>query len=217
MAMSVIVLASQKGGVGKTTLAGHLAVQAELAGDGPVAVLDTDPQASLADWYNARAAELPIFAPATLTSLKSQLEKLAENGFAYAFIDTQGAITAAIKTVIALADLVLIPVKPSPHDLRAVGGTVDVVQEAEKPFAFVITQAKQNALLTIQTMAALSAHGVVSPAIMHDRVDYAGSMTDGRTVLETDPRGRSAAEMMELWDFVKSRINEKTKARKVVG
>jgi chromosome partitioning protein len=62
-------------------------------------------------------------------------------------------------------------------------------------------------------MAALSAHGVVAPAIVHDRVDFASSMIDGRTVLEIDPRGRSAGEVVELWSFVKTRMNESTKAR----
>ena len=84
---------------------------------------------------------------------------------------------------------------------------------AHRPFAFVVTQAKANSRLTVQAMAALSVHGVVSPAIVHDRVDYAASMIDGRTVLETDPKGRSAAEVTELWAFVKARINEDKKAR----
>ena len=63
-------------------------------------------------------------------------------------------------------------------------------------------------------MAALSEHGVVAPAVMHDRVDYASSMTDGRTVQESDPKGRSAAEMASLWQFVKARLHESTHARK---
>ena len=215
--MKVIVQANRKGGVAKTTLTGHLAVAAELAGDGPVAVIDTDPQASLAKWWDIRKAETPIFINATLDDLKQQLAVLADNGFAYAFIDTEGSFKAEIAWVIDEADLVLIPVKPSPHDLRAVGETVDQVTEKKKPFAFVLTQAKQTALMTVQAMAALSAHGIVSPAIMHDRVDWASSMTDGRTVLETDASGRSAAEVRELWDFVKSRINANTKERKVVA
>ena len=124
------------------------------------------------------------------------------------------SITNAIRAVVALADFVVIPVKPSPHDLRAVGRTVEIVQAEGKDFCFVLTQAKGNALLTVQAMAALSAHGIVSPAVMHDRVDYAASMTDGRTVQETDARGRSAAEMADLWKFVKDRMNESTKARK---
>jgi chromosome partitioning protein len=132
-------------------------------------------------------------------------------------VDTPPAITDAIRAVVALADLVVIPVKPSPHDLRAVGRTVEIVQAEGKDFCFVLTQAKGNALLTVQAVAALSAHGVVSPAVMHDRVDYAASMTDGRTVQETDPRGRSAAEMAQLWDFVKGRMSESTKARKAAA
>jgi chromosome partitioning protein len=213
--MKVIVLASQKGGVGKTTLTGNLGVAAETAGDGPAVLMDTDPQGSLSAWWNARQAEVPALAPATLAELPSKLQALAAAGFAYAIVDTPPAITAAIRAVVALADFVLIPVKPSPHDLRAVGRTVEIVREQGKDFCFVLTQAKGNALLTVQAMAALSAHGVVSPAVMHDRVDYAASMTDGRTVQETDPRGRSATEMAELWKFVKDRMNESTKARKV--
>ena len=125
------------------------------------------------------------------------------------------AITDAIRAVVRRADFVVIPVKASPHDLRAVGRTVEIVQQEGKSFAFVVTQAKGNALLTIQAMAALSEYGVVSPAVVHDRVDYAASMTDGRTVLETDNRGRSASETADLWEFVKGRMNESTKARKV--
>jgi chromosome partitioning protein len=110
------------------------------------------------------------------------------------------------------ADLVLIPTRPSPHDLRAVGSTVALVQGAGKPFVFAVTQAKPNTRLTVQAMAALSQHGTVAPA-MHDRVDYAGSMIDGRTVGEIDPRGRSAAEMAELWEFLKAQMPESTKAQ----
>jgi chromosome partitioning protein len=63
-------------------------------------------------------------------------------------------------------------------------------------------------------VAALSAHGIVAPAIVHDRVDYAASMIDGRTVNETDPKGRSAAEIRELLAFVQARLHEKKKTHK---
>jgi len=118
---------------------------------------------------------------------------------------------------LAQADFVLIPTRPSPHDLRAVGSTVELALGAQRPFAFAVTQAKPNSRLTVQAMAALSEHGVVAPAIVHDRVDYAASMIDGRTVLEVDPKGRSAAEVTELWSFVKSRMHEGKKARKKAG
>ena len=55
--MRVLAMASQKGGSGKTTLSGHLAVQAQMSGAGPVCLIDIDPQGSLADWWNEREAE----------------------------------------------------------------------------------------------------------------------------------------------------------------
>lgn len=211
--MKTIVLASQKGGAGKTTLTAHLAVAAERAGDGPCVLLDTDPQASLSDWWNARQDAAPAFAPAPVERLAATLAGLQDAGFALAFIDTPPAITEAIAAVIDHGDFVVIPTRPSPHDLRAIGSTVSLVRAAGRPFAFAVTQAKPNSRLTIQTMAALSEHGVVASTIVHDRVDYAGSMIDGRTVLEIDPKGRSAGEMEALWAFVKTRMDERKKTR----
>jgi chromosome partitioning protein len=211
--MHTIVLASQKGGAGKTTLAAHLAVVAEQAGAGPTVLIDTDPQGSLAAWWNARAAETPALASTTLAELPAKLQDLGAAGYTWAVIDTPPAITTAIRDVVRLADLVLIPTRPSPHDLRAVGSTVDIAQETARPFAFVVNQAKPTARLTAQAVAALSAHGVVAPAIVHDRVDYAASMVDGRTVCETDRKGRSAEEMRQLFDFVLARLHAKKKSR----
>ncbi len=212
--MKTIVLASQKGGAGKTTLAAHLAVAAEVAGDGPAVLIDTDPQGSLSAWWNARAAPNPTLAPTTLAGLREKLTALAAAGHTYAIIDTPPAITASIKAVLATADLVVIPTRPSPHDLRAVGSTVDLVQAADKPFIFAVMQAKAGSRLVAQAIAALSAHGVVAEALVHDRVDFASSMIDGRTVQEVDARGRSSEEIARLWAFVKSRLNANTKGRK---
>lgn len=211
--MKTLVIASQKGGAGKTTLAAHLAVAADQAGHGPVVLLDTDPQGSLSAWWNSREGDSPALASASLAELGDKLQALAAAGVGLAVIDTPPAITAAISDVVKLADLVLIPTRPSPHDLRAVGSTVDLVQDAGRPFAFAVTQAKPNTRLTVQAVAALSAHGAVAPAVVHDRVDYAASMVDGRTVLETDAKGRSAEEMRQLLAFVQERMNERKKAR----
>jgi chromosome partitioning protein len=215
--MHVIVLASQKGGAGKTTLAAHLAVAAEAAGDGPAVLIDTDPQGSLSAWWNVREAQSPALAPTTIVELPEKLAALAAAGYQVALVDTPPAITEAIGSVVRSAELVLIPTRPSPHDLRAVGSTVELVQAAGKPFVFAVTQAKPNARLTVQAVAALSEHGAVAAAIMHDRVDYAGSMIDGRTVQETDAKGRSSIEMAELWGFVKAQMAKSTKARSEGG
>ena len=128
--MRVLALASQKGGSGKTTLSGHLAVQAELAGAGPVVLIDIDPQGSLADWWNEREAGVPAFAETTVARLAHDLETLRAQGFKIAIIDTPPAITMAIQSVISVAELIVIPTRPSPHDLRAVGATVDLCDRA---------------------------------------------------------------------------------------
>ncbi len=77
--MQVVAVASQKGGSGKTTLAGHIAVQAEMAGAGPVAVVDTDPQASLADWWNERTATTPVFMRTSVANLTADLKRLRDH------------------------------------------------------------------------------------------------------------------------------------------
>src|SRR5215213_9269046 len=176
--MHTVVLASQKGGAGKTTLAAHLAVAAEEAGVRPAVLIDTDPQGSLAAWWNARQAESPALAPCPIAELRTRLAALDKAGYSLAVIDTPPAITDAIRSVVALADLVMIPARPSPHDLRAIGSTVSLVSGAGRPFVFALMQAKANARLTVQAVAALSEHGTVSGAIIHDRVDFASSMID---------------------------------------
>jgi chromosome partitioning protein len=110
-----------------------------------------------------------------------------------------------------VADLILMPVRPSPHDLDAIGGTIDLAREAGVPFAFAVTQAKMQARVTPQAVAVLSAHGSVAPSIMQDRVMYATAMTDGRTAGDIDPKGAAATEILELWDFVQSCLDDRKK------
>ena len=204
--MRVIVLASQKGGSGKTTLAGHLAVQAELSGAGPVALIDTDPQGSLAKWWNARAAETPAFVGARFDSLQSDLDALRAQGFKLVFIDTPPAVTKAIAHVVSFADLVVMPTRPSPHDLRAVGATVEIAAAHNKAMIFVINAATARAKITSEAAVALSQHGTVAPVMLNHRVDFAASMTDGRTVMEHSLKGPSSKEVQELWSYVGNRL-----------
>src|SRR5580704_1090496 len=78
--MKVIAVASQKGGSGKTTLAGHLAVQAERMGAGPVALVDTDPQGSLAEWWNVRQADTPAFVATGVSRLEEDIRRMRALG-----------------------------------------------------------------------------------------------------------------------------------------
>ena len=206
--MRVLALASQKGGSGKTTLSGHLAVQAQRSGAGPVAMIDLDPQGSLTDWWNEREAELPALAQTSVARLAADIEALRQQGFKLVVIDTPPAITQAILTVIQVAELIVIPTRPSPHDLRAVGATVELCERAHKPLLFVVNAATQNARITTEAALALSQHGTVAPITLHHRTDFAASMIDGRTVMEVDATSKSAAEVESLWGYVSDRLEK---------
>lgn len=209
--MKTIVITSQKGGSGKTTLAAHLAVEAERAGDAPAWLIDTDEQATLSQWHDRRDHDTPQRAEMPFSRLAEGVANIADRGAAYCFIDTAPTISAQSAAIIGLADLVLIPVRPSPADLWAVSETVALVKEADKPFLFVISQAKPQATITAQTVAALSQHGRVAQSFIADRVPYAGAMTGGRTAPELAPRSPAAAEISGLWLDVKSCFHENIK------
>ena len=208
MKMKVLALCSQKGGVGKTTLCGHLGVEAEIKGHGPVALIDTDPQGSLASWWNEREAPEPVFAQVQIANLAEHLRLLDEAGIKLAIIDTPPAVTTMIEQVMAVADLILIPTRPSPHDLRAVGSTVEIAERAGKRMVFVVNGAAQRARITGEAAIALSQHGTVAPVTLYQRTDSASSMIDGRTVQELDPASKSAGEVAELWGYVDKQLRK---------
>ena len=206
--MRTLVVASQKGGVGKTTIAGHLAVMAEQMEAGPVALIDTDPQGSLSSWWNERKAEAPLFASVNIANLKDHLQALAKAGVKLAIIDTPPAVTDTIREVLSVADLVLIPTRPSPHDLRAVGSTVELVEQAGKKMIFIVNGAAARAKITGEAAIALSQHGMVAPVTIFQRTDFAASMIDGRTVQEIDAQSRSTAEVEKLWNYVSAQLSK---------
>lgn len=205
--MHVVALCSQKGGSGKTTLSGHLAVQAETAGAGPVALVDVDPQGSLAAWWNEREGHTPGFLSTTLSQISDDLERLRGEGCKLVVIDTPPAINMAIQRVINVADLVVVPTRPSPHDLRAVASTIELVERAGKAMIFVLNGANLRAKITSDAAVALSQHGTVAPVFIQHRIDFASAMIDGRTVVELAPGGRSAKEIAALFDYIQGQLD----------
>jgi chromosome partitioning protein len=170
-------------------------------------MVDTDPQGNLHGWWRLREDSEPALIRSDAGSLAEDLEQLRAQGHRLAVIDTQPAVTEAISEVVKFADLVVIPCRPSPHDLRAVGATVDIVERWQKHMIFVVNSTTRRARITSEAAVALSQHGTVAPATVHQRVDFAGSMIDGRTVMETGPEGKSAGEMAALWTYIEERMS----------
>ena len=212
--MKTIVLGSQKGGSGKTTLAAHLAVELERTGRGPVVVMDTDPQGSLAAWWNDREATAPAFADCLVRDIRSRCAALAHEGYTWCVVDTPPSNSDINRLVIEVADLVVIPARPSPLDLAALGATVDLCKAASKPYAFIVNAVKPGTSITLQTVAALSVYGPVAPVLVGDRVAYASAMVDGRALQEVDPTSKGAGEISGILDFLLSRFPDFQKSKK---
>ena len=206
--MRVVTFACQKGAAGKTTLVGHVGVQAELAGAGPVVLLDTDQQGALAEWWNSRQPERPAFAHTFIEQIGDDIARLSELGFALCLIDSPSAVSPAVEQVIAVADLVVIPCRPSPHDLRAVTKTIDMVDSLGKPKVFVLNGATPGDKLTADAAAILSGAGTLSPVHIHNDPEFADSMFDGLTAMEAAPDSGPAKEIVELWTYLSAILNE---------
>jgi len=204
--MYVIIVNSQKGGSGKTTLSAHLAVEAERIGDGPVHIIDTDPQGSLARWHSIREAETPERSELPFDRLAEGLEVLKTRGVAYVIIDTAPVRSDEITDLLKLADLVLVPLKPSKQDAWSAATTVSTLKKEALNFMFVLNMVKPNARITAQTAAALSSHGQVSESFIGDRVAYITSIGEGLTAQEEEPGKLAAREITMLWSDIKDRL-----------
>lgn len=198
---TVIVLASQKGGVGKTALSAHLAVAAEIAGVSPVVLYDTDPQQSLAEWWNDREAETPQLARGGISELPSTLDRLGRAGARLIIIDTPPALTDAIKSVIQHADFVLVPTQDGITDLKAIGRTVELIRDLDRPYAFALTFVKSGTSQATDAAMALSKFGPLAGIVCH-RMLFKTAFNDSRTAQEIEPRGKAAAEIAQIWNYV---------------
>ena len=180
----------------------------------PFFVVDTDPQGTLTKWHTLREAEVPQRIEVPFEGVANGLRQLAQSGAAYCFIDTAPSRAEEIATLLNLADLVIVPIRPSPADLWAASATVEILKRDGIPFLFVLYQVKANASITAQAAASLSHHGPVAQTFIGDRVPYAAALTDGRTAIELSPNGPAATETKALWKNIKTCIHANMKAVK---
>src|SRR6266704_3902969 len=207
--MKTIVVANQKGGSGKSTLTVHLAVAAEKAGNGPVVISDTDPQGTAGDWFNQRkraGIDTPRYAPLSLSDLPAKVRALSDAGAAYLLIDTAPSIGAVNADLFAVADLILIPLNPTPADLRSLVKGLPLVKQSGAPFQFVLARVRANLKNNEGTAMALETLGLVLPTRMHERVIYADTFAHGKTAQEIEPKGVAAQELTALWQNVRSKL-----------
>ena len=117
-------------------------------------------------------------------------------------------MSGLIRTLVDTADLVLVPVRPSPDDLDAVGATIAIVEACRKPMVFVINAATKKARITASAAIKLSQHGRVAEPIIHNSIAFPVSATQGLTVGEEDSKAPPALEIAELWSYVSLQLRK---------
>ena len=198
--MRTIALVNQKGGCGKTTVALHLAAAFWQRGEN-VLVLDLDPQASAAEWHDARAEPLPhveSVQPARLAKVVAHAREIATG---ILVLDTAPHSEAAALEAARCADLVLVPCQPSIMDLRAMRKTVELLRLVKVPaFGLLNNVPSYGAIAdeaadTITTDLGLP----VCPVRLGDRVAYNRCLITGQVAQELEPVGKAAREVEQLY------------------
>ena len=205
--MQIYSLISQKGGAGKSTLARQLAV---LAGETePSLIIDRDPQRTTTKWWTRREQINPAFERPELvdlngTTLTDAAKRLRRKPEGALFIDTRPAVEEPEAEAARVADLVIVPVRPSPDDLEAVGETLKILRRLDQRAVVIVNAAKNDSRATA-ARAALSRYPVpVCPTHLSDRTVYLDASLEGRGV--TEMRGHAAREaadeLRQVWSWI---------------
>ena len=206
----VLALLSQKGGSGKTTLATHLAVA--FGGSRRVVLVDTDPQRSAAAWWHARQAARPELVEADAEGVIGTLRGVRAGGAGLVIIDSMPSVKSEIASIARAADYVLIPCRPSILDLRAVGGTVELVKAARIAAAIVLNAVPAargvgEASVTVEARRALAQYGLPVLAVaIGQRAVLAHALAAGLSVEEYEPSSRAAGEIRDLARIVEKQL-----------
>jgi chromosome partitioning protein len=196
--MRTLVLHTPKGGSGKSTLAREVAAMSAKAGV-RTALADLDPQGTTGGWYQRRKNPDPALVLFKSETMQPQLTDLAAAGFKLLVVDTPPAQPPYIAALLALADLVLVPVRPTPDDLLAAAPIARSLAKHPQ-WAFVLSQVPPRTRLLASAVRQLAAIGRVAPVQITFRADYPAAAIDGSAAAEMT--GKAAQEAADLYSWI---------------
>ena len=205
--MLSIAIIAQKGGAGKTTLAAHLAGEAELCGRASL-VIDTDPQCSAYQWGKWREGVPPEVIDCPPKLLADKIKAAKDMGAEVIIIDTPPHADQAAITAASNADLILVPCRPRALDLHAVELTAQLIGTLKRRAFVVFTGGNPNApRLHEDAAAVVKGYGLdVAPCIMAERAAFHHAMGEGKLAHEFEPNGKAAKEIAALWDWASKQV-----------
>lgn len=204
--MKILAIISQKGGVGKTTLATALAVAAEQDGQ-RVALFDLDDQATASFWGGVRQADTPFVRDVKVALLSRDLERARNAGTDLVILDC-APIHANAQAVSDEADYVLIPTKPDIFDIRSMRATVKVMQSFGKRFGVVLTFCPPSGSEVADAREGIRSIGAeLIPVELGLRKAYARAQQEGLAAQEYEPEGKAAAEVKSLYSYIHTALH----------
>lgn len=200
---TVTTVANLKGGVGKSTITIHLATAAQMKGI-PTTIIDIDPdQQAAAKWNDSRATARPPVLSAVYSRLPQSIAEAERGGAELIFIDTAAFEQKILNASIQVANLILVPCRPTAQDVQYLTATTDIVAAHRKPAAVVLNQVEPRLPETEQARSLINKLGLaLSPMHLSKAVAYQRAIAAGLGVTEFEPTGKASQEVLNLLDWI---------------